>query len=270
MKQSSQNQAINLLLSAGTLLVLVFLWYVLTPTVIPELVLPSPQTVWHAMTSLGLKLLEYSALTFLRVATGWLLGVLMGMAVGLLMTWNQTIFYIFNPLIEAIRPLPPVALIPFFIIWFGLGAASQIALIALACFMVLAVSTFVAVNNLPPVYLRAAALLGASKVQIYRTIIIPAILPSLVSGFRVAAALAFAVGVAAEFMGAQSGIGFMIMVARRTLETNVILLGTLVLGLESYLLDFIIRRMSTYLCRWTETPIEALQQIATSPLKKQL
>jgi ABC-type nitrate/sulfonate/bicarbonate transport system permease component len=81
----------------------------------------------------------------------------------------------------------------------------------------------------------------------------------LISGFRIAAALAFATGIAAEFMGAQSGIGFLIMVARRTLNTNSILLGTLIVGFESFLLDFGIRRVGGYFVRWSETPTEALQ-----------
>lgn len=248
-------------ISLSTLLSLVGLWFLLTPEPIPELVFPSPQSMWRVIASLRLRIFEHSLMTLVRVVTGWGIGIILGIAVGLLMTWSRVFYSISNPLIEAARPLPPIALIPFFIIWFGLGVGGQIALIALGCFMVLAVNTFVSVHNLPVIYIRAASALGASRDQIYRTVIVPAILPSLVSGFRIAAALAFGVGVAAEFMGAQSGIGFLIMVARRTLHTNTILLGTLIIGLESYLVDWMIRSISRYFCRWSETPLEAIQQL---------
>jgi ABC-type nitrate/sulfonate/bicarbonate transport system permease component len=118
------------------------------------------------------------------------------------------------------------------------------------------------VQSVPPIYIRAASSLGAPTGAIYRTVIRPAIMPSLVSGFRIAAALAFALGVSAEFMGAQSGIGFLIMLNRRQLNTDVILLGIIIIGLESFGVDWIIRRVSRYACRWSETPVTALQRLA--------
>ena len=248
-------------LSISTAVVIPVLWFLLTPSPITELVFPSPRSVWQAILVLRLNLIEHAITTLARVLIGWLLGVVAGILVGLLMTRSKTFYSVANPVIEVIRPVPPVALIPFFIIWFGLGASGQILLVGLSCFMVLEVNTYVSVHNVAPIYVRAATSLGAPKRQIYRTIILPAILPSLVSGFRVAAALAFAVAVAAEFMGAQSGIGFLIMVARRTLNTNTILLGTIILGVESFLVDWSIRCISRYLCRWSETPIEAIQRL---------
>jgi ABC-type nitrate/sulfonate/bicarbonate transport system permease component len=248
-------------IGALTTLILVVLWFCLTPNLIPELVFPSPHAVWQAIVALRLNLVDHALTTLARVLVGWTLGGVLGIAVGLLMTWNKLFFSIANPLIEVIRPIPPIALIPFFIIWFGLSLTGQVMLVALSCFMVLAVNTHVSVNNISLIYIRAATSLGASKFRIYKTIILPAILPSLVSGFRVAAALAFAVAVAAEFMGAQSGIGYLIMVARRTLDTNVILLGTIILGLESFVFDWGIRSISRHLCRWSEAPGEAIQQL---------
>lgn len=248
------------LISLMTIVGLIILWFLLTPRVIPELIFPSPDSVWQAVRTLNLVLLEHSLVTLGRVLSGWLIGVVTGISIGLLMTWSRVLFHISNPIIEAIRPIPPIALIPFFIIWFGIGISGQIILIALGCFMVMAVNTYVSVHNIPPIFIRAASSLGASKRRIYRTIIIPAIIPSLVSGFRISAALAFGTGMAAEFMGAQSGIGFLIMVARRTLNTNTILLGVIIIGLESFFIDWIIRSISSQMCRWSDTPVEAIQQ----------
>lgn len=260
---NSRTRWFHPLLRVSAVVGVLLVWSALTPEVIPELVFPSPASVLSAAMSVGPDLFVHAAYTLLRVVSGWIIGSGIGVAFGLLMTWNRGVFALSNPVIEALRPLPPVALIPFFIIWFGLGAAGQVALIALGCFMVLVINTVIAVQNLPPVYIRAASSLGASKLDAYLTVVLPGILPSLVSGFRVAAALAFGLGVAAEFMGAQSGLGFLIMVARRTLNTNTILLGTILIGLESYLIDRFIRRAAAYYCRWSETSIEAISQLGS-------
>lgn len=235
----------------------------MTPDYISKNVFPSPAWVQEAIDSLGVNLLYHSWNTLWRVVLGWGIGIVSGIWMGLRMTRSETVYAIANPIIEAIRPIPPIALIPFFIIWFGIGWSGQVILIALGCFMVMTVNTFVAVNNVPPIYIRAASALGASKAKIYRTIIRPAILPDLISGFRIAAALAFGVGIAAEFMGAQSGLGFMIMVARRTLNTNTILLGIIIIGIESFLFDQAIKSISHYLIRWNESSQDSIRRIQT-------
>ena len=125
----------------------------------------------------------------------------------------------------------------------------------------MAINTFVEVHNIPTIYIRAASSMGASKYHIYKTVIIHAIMPSLVSGFRVAAALAFGVAIAAEFMGAQSGIGFLIMGARRTLHTNTILLSIIIIALESYIFDWIIGFVSGRHLKWSERSLEAIQSV---------
>jgi len=118
--------------------------------------------------------------------------------------------------------------------------------------MVMAINAIVAAGNVPPVYVRAARSLGATQNDVYRTVILPAIVPQLVSGLRIGAALAFAIVVAAEFMGAREGIGALIMLASRTLNTPVVLLGTIVIGLEAFLIDRTIRWFSSRVTSWAE------------------
>lgn len=250
-----------LLISLGTVLLLVALWFALTPHVLPELVFPSPASVWSALKASQSTIGMSALYTLSRVLVGWGVGVTLGVLVGLLMTSSNVFFYVSNPLIEMVRPIPPIALIPFFITWFGIDNSGQLVLIALGGFMVMAVNTFVAIKNLPSIYIRAAAALGAPKRQIYRTVIIPAILPSLTSGLRIAAALAFGTAIAAEFMGAQSGLGFMIMVARRTLNTPSILLATIIIGLESLAFDLIIRAVMAYFTRWNQPSLDTIQEL---------
>lgn len=242
------------LLSLATLTLVFVVWWLLTSVTgtIPALYFPAPGEVASAANRLGLTLLTDSAATIGRVLVSWLLGGGLGIFVGLVMVRSRFLYFLLSPVIEALRPVPPVALIPFVILWFGVGNDGKIFLGALACFMVMAVNTIVSSQNLPPVYVRAARSLGASERQVYRTVVFPGIMPELVSGARIAAALAFAIVVAAEFLGAESGIGRLIMLASRTLNTPVVLLGTIMIGLQAFILERVIRAVSTRITRWAE------------------
>jgi ABC-type nitrate/sulfonate/bicarbonate transport system permease component len=241
------------LLSVAVVVVVLVLWWVLTSGtgVIKPLYFPAPERLWTALQSLRGQLLSDAGATLARVLISWFGGSALGVFVGLVMARTRWIMYALNPLIEAVRPVPPVALIPFVILWFGIGDDGKIFLGALACFMVMVVNTTVAVTNVPPVYLQAARSLGASTSRVYRSVVLPAIVPEILSGFRIGSALAFAVIVAAEFLGADTGIGRLIMQASRTLNTPVVLLGTVVIAIMAVLLDVTISKLSGYVTRWS-------------------
>jgi len=242
------------LASLGTLVVVGGIWWLLTSglAIVKPLYFPAPEEVVSSLITLGPSLLEDGIATLIRVVVSWALGSALGVLAGLAMVRSRLAYFILTPLVEALRPVPPVALIPFVILWFGIGDSGKIFLAALGCFMVMAINTIVAAGNVAPVFLRAARSLGASQNQVYRTVILPAIVPQLVSGLRIGAALAFAIVVAAEFLGAKDGIGTLIMLASRTLNTPVVLLGTIVIGVEAFLLERVIRWFSLRLTSWTE------------------
>lgn len=229
-------------------------WWVLTSgfEVIRPLLWPTPESVVDAAVRLVDVLPEHMGATLRRVLLGLGLGALGGIAVGLAMSANRYVRGLLDPQIESLRPIPPIAAIPFFILWFGLAEHGKVILVALATFMIMVVTTTEAVKNLPPIYLRAAATLGASRRATYRTVVVPAIVPSLIGGLRISAAAAFAVDIAAEFMGAQEGLGYLIMNARRTLQTDVILLSIMVIGVLSAALDQGIRLTARRVTRWSE------------------
>lgn len=251
--KQSRTRNFGPLLSILSVVVLLLLWWVLTTGTgtIGALYFPSPESLWVAATTLNTQLAVDALATLLRVIVSWVGGSALGVIVGLLMSRSRVFFYLINPIIEAVRPVPPVALIPFVILWFGIGDDGKIFLGALACFMVMVVNTTVACGNVPPVYLQAAESLGAKRNQVYRTVVLPAIVPEILSGFRIGSALAFAVIVAAEFQGADAGIGRLIMQASRTLNTPVVLLGTIVIAVMAVVLDLAISRASAYLTRWS-------------------
>jgi len=196
--------------------------------------------------------IQHISATMLRIIYGFVLGCFGGIIMGLAMSWNKDIYKIFYPIIEIIRPIPPYALIPFFILWFGIADIGKVLLITEFCFVVLVVETVEAVKNFTPIYLRASRTLGANKVQRFRFIIIPGIIPELTASLRIASAGAFGLAIAAEFMGAQVGLGYMIMVARRTLNTDVILFGIVIIAILSWLMDQVMRLGTDYLTQWKE------------------
>lgn len=242
------------LLSGASMVFCLVLWWLLTSGtgIVSPLYFPSPFQVVERLGKLWPTLTLDSAMTFVRVVVSWLIGSFLGVAAGLLMARSYAARHLLQPIIEALRPVPPVALVPFVILWFGIGDLGKIVLGALSCFMVMVVNTLVSSNNVRPVFLRAARSLGASENAAYRTVILPAIVPELVSGLRIGAALAFAVIVAAEMIGAEAGLGRLIMLASRTLDTPVILLGTVVIGIEAYVLDRIVRLVSLRSTRWAD------------------
>lgn len=230
---------------------LLIVWFALTHTIVRPLIFPSPESVFAVITSRPLTVIEYSFATTARVLAGFLIGSLLGVLNGISLHMNPTLGRISDPVIEILRPVPPIAMMPFIIIWFGIGDFGKVFLVATGCLMILLVTTLEAIQNANPIYVQAARALGASKGYIYRTIIIPAILPSVFAGLRVALALSFTLTIAAEFMGAQTGLGFMIMQARRYLDTPVIVAGIIVIGLLSLGLDRILRLIGKRVLRWS-------------------
>ncbi len=237
-----------------TVLVLFFIWWLLTSgmRVVKPLYFPTPASVWETFHRMHQRIWAHAFATLIRVVVSWLIGSLWGVVVGLLMVRSRLIQSILSPIIEGLRPVPPVALIPLVIIWFGIGDSGKIFLSSLACFMVLVVNTVVSAKNVNPVYIQAARSLGASETNIYLTVVLPAIVPELLSGFRIGIALAFAITVAAEFMGAEYSIGYLIMQASRTLNTEVVVIGTFIIGIEASVLERLLKTGSDYITRWTE------------------
>jgi ABC-type nitrate/sulfonate/bicarbonate transport system permease component len=255
-KKTVMNQKTKgLSLSVGTLTVLFILWWLLTDTLgmVKSLYFPSPKEVWETIKMMNEQILYHALATSARVLVSWIIGSVSGVLIGLLMARDKVIYNILNPIVEMLRPVPPVALIPLVLVWFGIGDFGKIFIIALACFMVMAVNTIVACGNVPLVYLQASETMGASKKTTYKKVFLPAIIPEIMSGARIGIALAFAITVATEFMGAKYGVGYLIMQASRTLNTAVVVLGTIIIGIEAFILERLLHMVSKRVTRWKES-----------------
>ena len=241
------------ILSFISVLLLIIIWCILTMgKIVDPLFLPGPAQLYEVIVTSYQDLAKHMGFTLARQFTGFFLGSLLGVLMGLLIASNRYIQAFMDPIIEIIRPIPPLAIIPMFILWLGIGAIPQILLVIFGCFVILVVSTIEAVKNVPKIYVNAARTLGASWAYIYITVILPAIIPSLVGAVRVAAAASFGLVVAAEFMGAQEGIGYYMIIAQRYLRTDMILVSIVIISVLAWLTDQLIRKIEKRMTRWSE------------------
>src|SRR5690554_2110991 len=241
------------LISYSSVILLIAIWFFLTMVLnVKPIFLPSPFDIVDVITASYADLAQHMGYTLLRQFIGFVLGSGLGILLGLLIASNKYIESFADPIIELLRPIPPLAIIPILILWLGIGALPQVLLVTFGCFVILVVATVESVKNVPKIYLNAAKTLGAQASDIYRTIILPALIPSLVGTIRVAAAASFGLVVAAEFIGAQEGIGYYMIVAQRYLRTDMIFVSIILISLLAWITDRVIRVVERRLTSWSE------------------
>ncbi|MFJ7953063.1 ABC transporter permease [Lysinibacillus sp. NPDC096418] len=179
----------------------------------------------------------YMAYSFARVLAGWTLGLLIAVPIGLLIGTNAWVRTLLEPVINFVRFIPPLAFITLFMLWFGIGEQSKIFLIVYATFFVITINTLTGVLSISNDKIRSAQSMGASKFQTLIYVVIPATVPYIFTGAKLAMGSSFMAIVGAEMVAANEGIGFMIWNARLYFKTDWIFVGLVVLGLMGFLMD---------------------------------
>ncbi|WP_168184044.1 ABC transporter permease [Pseudoruegeria sp. SK021] len=187
-----------------------------------------------------------------RVIMGFLIGTSAAVLIGCLIGWYKVAEYLFDPLIEAVRPIPPLAYIPIIIIWFGIGEFSRILIITIACFMVCVVNVIAGMKNVPQVYVDAASTMGATRLQVFRTVAVPAATPFIITGYRIALGAAWTTLVASELIAAQNGLGFLLQEGRRYFLTDQVMMIIVIIGACAFLMDRAFRVIQARLMVWSE------------------
>jgi ABC-type nitrate/sulfonate/bicarbonate transport system permease component len=220
--------------------------------IVNPVLLPTPAEVgWVGLELAGSGELARHLLTSLgRVAQGFGLAAVAALGFGLLVGMCVPLRLMAEPVIEFVRPIPPLAFLPMFLVWFGLGEPSKIAFIGYTTFFPMFVAITASVLRVDVVLLRAAASLGASRADLVRRVVLPAALPGIVVGLRVGVGLALFVIVGAEFMGADAGLGHLIMEGRTFFNPAQIVMGALVLGLLGSLINSLLLAAERRLLRW--------------------
>lgn len=232
-------------------------WVVVTQAkIVRPLFLPSPLDMLEAFRNLAPQLPQATATSMSMILAGFLLGSAAGILFGLAMAYARFILNAFGTIFDFLRPVPIFALIPLFVLWFGIGFAPQVTLIAFGCLVILGVTTTEAIRNMPRIYVQASYTLGAKRNDVFRTVVVPYIIPHLIGSIRVAAAASFGLDVAAEFMGSQAGLGYQMIVQQQYLKTAGILAIVIIYSVLAFLLDRVIAFAERRVTGWTERRAE--------------
>ncbi|MCX5904856.1 MAG: ABC transporter permease [Proteobacteria bacterium] len=241
-------------------LLLLVLWQMFSSSgFIPPQILPSPLRIVTGIKELvfaglppGNSLLLHCLESLLRVAAGFALALIIGVPLGIMVGWFKLLRNMLTPVIETIRPIPPLAWIPLAILWFGIGFKSALFIIFLGCFFPILLSTISGVLSVDTILIDAAKTLGATEKKIFLQILIPAATPSIFTGIRIGVGIGWMTLVAAEFTGVKSGygLGYMIMVARDIQRPDLVIGGMAAIGLMGYLLDAGLRMLEARALKW--------------------
>ncbi|OCP34977.1 ABC transporter permease subunit [Ensifer sp. LC163] len=246
-------------ISAATVAALVGLWSLVSLYgLVPPLFLPSPLAVLRALSGLVVTgfvdatLAQHVAASLSRIfgalGVALILGVPAGLSIGT-SRWGKGIL---DPIVEFLRPLPPLAYLPLVIIWLGIGEASKIAVIALAMLPPIILSTASGVKSASADHINAARAFGASRWQLLLQVILPNALPSVLTGTRIALGAGWSTLVAAELVAATRGLGFMIQSAAQFLVTDIVIAGIVVIAVVAFLFEVIARLIERRLVPWAD------------------
>lgn len=182
-----------------------------------------------------------------RVTWGFFLAASVGIPLGLYVGWSTRAFRALNPLIQGLRPISPIAWIPFAILWYGIGDAAGVYLIFYASFFPITVGTVAAVRNISLVHQRSAMNFGLKGFELFRRVVLPAAMPQIITSLRIALGVAWLVIVAAEMVGMDSGLGYLINDARNMGKRYDLVAATMiVIGAIGIVLDWLIRKLEHF------------------------
>jgi ABC-type nitrate/sulfonate/bicarbonate transport system permease component len=216
------------------------------------LFLPAPWVVLGAIIELAMKgqLWQHVGATLERVAIGFATAAVLAVALGLLAGQVRLVRNVVEPVVELLRPIPPLAVLPMFIVWVGIGEGSKVGFITYATFFPMFVTTVHGVAQLDGRLLRAAQSLGAGPRALFFRVILPAALPEILTGLRLGVALAFFVIVISEFVGAEQGLGYLINDGRNFFLVPQMLGAAVLLGLLGYAGNGAVRLLERRVLRW--------------------
>jgi ABC-type nitrate/sulfonate/bicarbonate transport system permease component len=217
---------------------------------INPVMIPTPKDVVMSFWDLRQVIPGDIGISLLRAAEGFVIAAVFGVLTGCLTGSSRLARDIIDPILELLRPIPPLAFLPLFIIWFGLGELSKVLMIAFSAFFVIYVNTYQGVRYADPLLMRAAQSLGASPQRTFFTISLPSAVPEIFTGLRLGMGMSFFVLVAAELLAADSGMGFRIQEARWQFRIDHMIYGAVQIGVIGYILFALLHKLENRLLAW--------------------
>jgi len=198
----------------------------------------------------NISLWDHVGISVYRVLSGVFYGSIVGIPLGLAMGLSSVARGMFDPIVEFIRPIPPLALIPLIILWFGIDEFAKIFLLFLASLFIMTISARAGVSSVRISKVHAAYSLGASKSQVLFRVILPNALPEIFTGLRTSMGVCWGTVVAAELVAADRGVGSMIMIAKNFLQTDTVVIGIFIIGLIGFGIEILMRLLERKLIPW--------------------
>ena len=222
---------------------IIIFWYVITGGLhlVQPFVLPSPVDVCYSAINIieSGKLVKNTIDTLFKVFSGLILASVVAIPLGIILGWYQTLEDLASFVISVLRPIPPVAWIPFSILWFGIGTVPAVFIIFMGCVFPILVYTIDGVKRTDKVLIESAQTLGANDWNVLKKVILPSTIPYIVSGLKVGVGIALMCTISAEMIGSSSGLGYMILTATNLFDTGTTVVGMLVIGLIGLILDYV-------------------------------
>lgn len=240
-------------LTISSPLLLLVLWEILSQSgLIDSRFFPPPTQIVSTFTSLltSGELFSHMGISLFRILAGFLLGVIPGIIIGLCMGLYAPIRHFVSPLIMALMPIPTLALLPLILIVFGIGETSKIVTIAGSVFFPVVINTVAGVITIDSIYIDVAKNYGASQKDFFLKIALPGALPVMLEGIQMGQAIALLTIVAAEMMGAQSGIGYLIWTSYSAFLLKEMFVGLILISFFGYLFSLLLRALQRKLLPW--------------------
>jgi ABC-type nitrate/sulfonate/bicarbonate transport system permease component len=245
----TQRNALAVASIVGTLL----LWWLVTALgLVGHVLLPSPLEVITAIVRAIAdgSLVRHAGISLLRVLEGFLLALVVAVPVGMIMGSSQVARALIEPIVELLRPIPPIAMIPIAILWFGIEELSKVLIIAYGAFFPILINTIAGFQEVDRTHIRAAQTLGASRLRIFTDVILRSAYPFIIVGARLGMGMAFIVLVAAELIASSAGLGYLINDGRYAFRTDQIFLGMVSIGVLGFLLNKGLLEAERRLLKW--------------------
>jgi len=245
----------NVLLVASPWVLVVALWYAIAYSgLVNPALIPTP----HAVAAKGWELLMTARLPIdilmstQRVLIGVVLGIALAVPVGFVLGWYRDVRRFLDPLLNFFRALPPIALIPLVIVYFGIGEPAKVVILFYASFFAGVIVMYEGIAQISPIYVRVARTLGARDAEIFARVIVPLTVPHMLTALRVALGVAWATLVASELIAAQQGLGALIQNASSFFQLDIIYVGIICIGLIALAMDLALRAATRRLVAWQD------------------
>jgi taurine transport system permease protein len=240
---------------------LLVIWWVAAARTGNPVIIPSPGAVWHQLVQTstthdgtrgyqGHLLIEHLGISLQRILLGSAIGIVIGLPLGLVMGTISWIRIVIEPLVTFLRALPPLAYFSLLIIWFGIDEKPKIWLLAIAAMPPVAVAAAAATAAAPIGLVEAARALGAKRRQVLSGVVLPSAIPEIFTGIRIAVGIAYSSVVAAETVNGLPGIGGMVRDAQRYNQSDIVILGIIVIGLSGLAIDIALRTVADRVTPW--------------------